>query len=153
PVRVDLLQNAAGNLDRVSAINAVHLRLRVRLDALHKVPQLHGELIDFLHVDLAHLQVLAEQAFFEHGQRGGVELPHVESGAAVSVRRLNKSRMPLVKIEADIALGRVNPCLPQLFGAGTAGSQVGDAAILKYQPGVGDVFMHSEQADADGLDR
>ena len=93
-------------------------------------------------------RILPEEALL-HGERlGQVEPVQVDLAASEAVRGADQRPRPGAEVERRVPLGAPEPHLADGLEAHPAGRQVGHAAVLELDPGVGDVLVAAEDAHA-----
>src|SRR5438552_17366889 len=107
--------------------------------------QLASQLIaPVIAIALQHLQMAAKQFVLEQSSRRRVKLTRIQAVPAEIFGRLDQREPAFREIDAGKTLRRPDAHFPLGYGTGSAGRDIGYAAVGKVHTGVGDVLVVPE---------
>ena len=120
---------------------------------MDEVLQLPRQLVAGVAVQLAHLEVAAEQLGLERRRRAGVEPARIDAALTQMVRRLRQHHLPPGEIDADEAFRRPHLHPPHRRRVDAAGAEVGDAAVGEGKPRPREVLAAAQHGRPERLHR
>src|SRR5262249_57195159 len=120
-VTANAVENVLGQVDGRQTFLAADTRRAPLADAIDEMPQLAGELIVGMAVDVQGFQVPAEQLVLDPRPATGIQFGWIESVLAQLRGRLHERQPPLGEIDAGEAFRGPHLHAPERLRAGPAG--------------------------------